>query len=378
MDRGERAYYYGLDILRFLAALIVMLFHVGVACWGSPTSGGAPVLRGAYTFPALAPYMWFGWIGVEIFFVISGFVIANSAEGSTPWKFVTSRVLRLYPGAWVCATATAIYLLSIGLIDSPGRYVGSMLLIPWGPFIDGQYWTLGVEIVFYLAVLALLIIGRYRWINGAAVLLAFYSLTYHCAALAWPKLDALSRGPWRLLLASYGSYFALGIIIRTGTSKGMTRLLWAGAAMSLLGAVLEIRQHTIGMSGRATTLPFVLADRWPVALAAFLTATLFITLSAIYWRKLLGLPAWAREGLRNAGLATYPLYLLHFSLGIGLTRELVLAGLDVAPALAIAVVVMTIAAVLVSRLFEPMIRTVLKPLLAALGTGTRRLADRPA
>ena len=45
----------------------------------------------------------FGWIGVQIFFVISGIVIANSAQSATPFRFAVSRFLRLYPAAWIAA-----------------------------------------------------------------------------------------------------------------------------------------------------------------------------------------------------------------------------------------------------------------------------------
>jgi peptidoglycan/LPS O-acetylase OafA/YrhL len=155
MPAPGRDYYYGIDLIRFAAALMVSFFHIGFSCWASPTSGGAAMLRDAYALPELADVTWFGWVGVEIFFVISGFVIASSAEGATPLSFIRSRVLRLYPAVWICATATALLLLAVGLLSSPKRYLASMLLVPTGPWIDGQYWTLGVEIVFYGSVFLL-------------------------------------------------------------------------------------------------------------------------------------------------------------------------------------------------------------------------------
>ncbi|TIT70941.1 MAG: acyltransferase, partial [Mesorhizobium sp.] len=57
-----------------------------------------------------------GWVGVQVFFVISGFVIAFSAENSTPLKFFEARVRRLAPAVWVCAPVSAIVLLLVGLL----------------------------------------------------------------------------------------------------------------------------------------------------------------------------------------------------------------------------------------------------------------------
>jgi len=62
-------------------------------------------------FQAAAPFTWFGWVGVEIFFVISGFVMANSAIKSSATEFVSGRALRLYPAVWVYSILTFIVLL---------------------------------------------------------------------------------------------------------------------------------------------------------------------------------------------------------------------------------------------------------------------------
>jgi hypothetical protein len=61
-------------------------------------------------FQAAAPFTWFGWVGVETFFVISGFVIANSAIKSSVIEFLFGRALRLYPAVWVCSTLTFVVL----------------------------------------------------------------------------------------------------------------------------------------------------------------------------------------------------------------------------------------------------------------------------
>ena len=49
------------------------------------------------SFPELTPIAWVGWVGVEIFFELSGFVIAYSAEGASAFVFFRSRFFRLMP-----------------------------------------------------------------------------------------------------------------------------------------------------------------------------------------------------------------------------------------------------------------------------------------
>jgi Acyltransferase family len=85
---------YGIDVMRFLAAVTVAVFHF---TWETPSHF------------AFAPW---GWIGVEVFFVVSGIVIAAAVKGSSPGAFAFNRFLRLYPAAWICGLIGAIVLRS--------------------------------------------------------------------------------------------------------------------------------------------------------------------------------------------------------------------------------------------------------------------------
>src|ERR1700750_2863052 len=104
-----------LDPLRFAAALGAAVLHLTFWSWAGSSPGVAPgfehCVSAGLQFQSAAPFTWFGWVGVEIFFVISGFVIANSAAKSSPSEFLRGRALRLYPAVWVCATLTFLVLL---------------------------------------------------------------------------------------------------------------------------------------------------------------------------------------------------------------------------------------------------------------------------
>ena len=72
-------------------------------------------------YPSAAPFTWFGWVGVEIFFVISGFVIANSATQSSPGAFRLGRVLRL-----MSLGCCRDLLLCLVLLDVDPSHLGSI------------------------------------------------------------------------------------------------------------------------------------------------------------------------------------------------------------------------------------------------------------
>src|SRR3569623_1516256 len=90
-DRGGRAII-AIELLRFACALLVVGFHFGTAFAYSPSQSSAILLAGLPVGSARGTC--FGWIGVELFFVISGFVIAFSAESGGPGDFVRRRALR--------------------------------------------------------------------------------------------------------------------------------------------------------------------------------------------------------------------------------------------------------------------------------------------
>src|SRR5579862_6798985 len=132
MGMGEsKRSYLGLDLIRFGAAFLVMFFHFGFAWWTKPANAVEATLHAALR--PIAPLASAGWVGVPIFFVLSGFVISFSAREKGWRDFIVGRCARLYPAAWICATIT---LLVIGPTP-PSQYIGSILLSPVGPWISG-------------------------------------------------------------------------------------------------------------------------------------------------------------------------------------------------------------------------------------------------
>src|SRR6185437_224924 len=116
----------GLDLIRFSAAAMVVAFHL-------------------FAGTALAPNTRWGWVGVEVFFVLSGFVIAYSAAASSAGRFLRNRAVRLMPAVWLCGSATAaMWLVRGGEPELGRRYLDTLVLWPTGPWVDPVYWTLPV------------------------------------------------------------------------------------------------------------------------------------------------------------------------------------------------------------------------------------------
>jgi len=107
---ARRPRLYIIDALRLFAAMFVALHHYAGtfrvnqphnAVWGRPVQD---IMPGVFRISA------YGWVGVEIFFVISGFVICMSCWDRRPRDFFVSRVIRLYPAYWFGIILTTVVL----------------------------------------------------------------------------------------------------------------------------------------------------------------------------------------------------------------------------------------------------------------------------
>lgn len=167
------------NALRFIAAIFVVFYHFAFVYYNTELSYvDVPILR--YLFQ-------YGYLGVDIFFIISGFVISLSAEGRGAYGFFKSRIGRLYPMFWVSAIVTSLFLLFGGyLIHSDlswSRFWVNMTMIPTIlfdkssiDFLDGSYWTLAIEMKFYFVIFLLLIFKQFKRIENFSIFLSFIIL----------------------------------------------------------------------------------------------------------------------------------------------------------------------------------------------------------
>jgi peptidoglycan/LPS O-acetylase OafA/YrhL len=305
---------HGLDFIRFSAALLVVMYHLGFRAWASPSYMINEALGATPAFPWWWPVTWFGWIGVQIFFVLSGYVIVYSAEGATPLAFLRSRFLRLVPAMWICATISAVFLLcgAYGPHDQLAlEYLKSLVFYPAPPWVSAAYWTLGVEISFYAVIFALLCADGFRHLERVATVLGFVCLFYYSAQYLNLFQDTHIRAT-QLLLLQHGCYFALGAMMRIVFREGASLLRICVCGVCIVAAFLQI-----GMAGAAEAPGY--GPDMPAAIPFAI------------WLSVIGLMAWSttsnsklttwlgphQRTVRHFGLMTYPLYLLHDTVGGG-------------------------------------------------------------
>lgn len=366
-----------LDLLRFTSALLVVAFHYGAAFALAPSAAAGAMLHGLPVSAALSGASWFGWVGVELFFMLSGFVIALSAEGASTTTFLRRRALRLLPAAWICASVTLVALaIALPSPDLWQRWLIAVTFWPGVGGIDPSYWTLPIELCFYLIIATGLGAGgtlaaierRARWIG---VLSALFWIATLCAG---PQGEAMvNNRVTQMVLAQHGCFFALGVTGWAMLSAGITRRrVWLFA----LFGTTALAETMVTSAARAATLH--IADTALLPTLVF-TAGVVVMLASLRLQPLL----LRYVGTRVAsmlGLMTYPLYLIHQQAGAALTAALMRAGLPFFAALAL-----TLAAALgfawwVAMVAEPTVRAPLARLLSrnrAPARDTLRSASPP-
>lgn len=288
-----------LDGLRLLAALMVLAYHYITLRdgWGDDPQAFSPLVH------HLSEY---GWLGVEVFFLISGFVICMSAWGRSLGDFVTSRVSRLYPAYWVAVLLTAAVLTvwpNVRSADNWETVLTNLTMLQQGlgvPDVDDAYWTLFIELKFYL----LFAVVVFRGVTYRRCVLFCGLWTVAGVVALKSNSDLLSV--WAI--APYSPYFIAGIAFYLMYRFRPTALLWAIVAVSFLLAQHYLRGRLVMNLGAKADL----AQGWPVRLAVLAAFALMAAIALGWFDKL----QW--RWLFTAGSLTYPLYLLHMYVGFTL------------------------------------------------------------
>lgn len=289
----ERSKIGSINTLRFIAALGVMMYHFTFVFYNlGKTYVDLPVFR--YLFQ-------YGYLGVDLFFIISGFVISLSVEGRNTYGFIKSRLGRLYPIFWISAIITSLFLLFGGyLIESNmswGRFLTNMTMIPtilFGKdmidFLDGSYWTLAIEMKFYFIIFLLLLFRQIKKIEYYAIPLSVITLF-----LAFSMdLRADSDLIWI-------PNFIAGVLFYRIYKHGLNNWRIFGLLSTLLSSLIFATNRIPDLSNLYKTA--FTSTSISIYILLFYIIFLLISLNKIKIAN--------NKYINILGLLTYPVYLLH-------------------------------------------------------------------
>lgn len=364
----------GIDAVRFLAAVLVMFFHYGFWVGFKTTTSAHQISQGLVSYPELFEWTKFGWIGVQVFFVISGFVIAYSAERATAYRFLVARVVRLFPAAIICATISLIASILVSYTSHSElfiAYIKSVTLWPQGPWIDDSYWTLAIELFFYALVFMLISFDRFHLMARMAIVIGLTSVGFNIIALLHQS-SASALIPHLLfkiqdsrvadlLLLNHGMFFALGVFLWLQLLKkpATHHIFWC--CVFTLAGLIQIAATVGSFDAKGADMPLLL----PMAL--WLLALGIIVFSVVLNPIFASSPAWIRKTLRRMGLMTYPLYLLHQNVGLAVIGQLTKLGVQPYLSLGIGVAFALSASWAISVYLEPHVQKAMKSVLISLG-----------
>lgn len=313
---------YQLDALRGLAALMVVVYHY---LYHYNFNYG-------HSFE-VPEWLHLGKSGVYLFFIISGFVIFwTLTRSDRPIDFVFSRFSRLYPPFWAAMIITFVFVSWVGPADREvsweTMFVNFTMFHEFAGYahVDGVYWTLSIELAFYILAFMALFAGLLRYTDY--ICLAWLSVSFG-EFLLGVDLGLLEKA----LLLKYNLLFVSGIAFYR---------IWSQQAR-MLPAVCVV-------------LAIILAwFRYPHDVA--MTITVWIGLFALI---ISGRLVWLNQrALVWLGSISYSLYLIHQNIGYGIIQWCYSVGVPPLVSIMLALAVSFFGAQLITMFVE-------RPMLSAM------------
>ena len=280
-----------LDALRGLAAFSVLCYHY-------------TFLYSKY-FPSshtTAFHFQLGQYGVELFFIISGFVIYMTLEKTErPLDFVVSRFSRLYPCYWVSLILTFVALRIFPLV-LPAKFNATFkdalfnitMLQEWlgAKHVAGVYWTLTIELSFYFFIFTLFILRKFKYIEIIGLCwLLFMLLEYELL--------------WRL-------HFYIPPIIKTTNLLFYGHLFFAGILFYKLKTEKNVWYRHVCLA-LCLAVQYILRDK----VSSYHHSTLSVVISFfLFYLFIYDRLSWIlQKPLIYLGTISYSLYLIHEFIG---------------------------------------------------------------
>jgi peptidoglycan/LPS O-acetylase OafA/YrhL len=356
-----------LDVLRGIAAFSVVLFHY--------TSQYSTLFKHS---PDLHFYFGSGRHGVELFFIISGFVILMSLENTKRGlDFIVGRFSRLYPAYWVSIIIT---FLVVQISKLPGIDVNifealfnlTMIQSFFNiPNMDDVYWTLKVELCFYLVMFTIYKLGQLKNISliivGWLSLTTFYAMKTYLAR--WGLFTELTSNP-NLLSYEYQTFSTLfdnhqlmvlslvgNISELAANIKDIWRdiLVFGYAHLFILGITLYlIKQNGFSFGRCVMLISCILVQRVAYSWENSWETTIFVAaFVVIFYLAIQGYLGFIKlKPLIFLGHISYSLYLIHQNIGYAIIKTLYSYKINPNISIVVAIICSMTLAILISKFIE--------------------------
>lgn len=282
-----------LDGLRFFAFIMVMAYHY---LFIAPLQGFIP-----HDY-VIIPFS-FGDFGVDLFFLISGFVITLSSENRSAKQFFIARFNRIVPLFILCAFVIYFYSISLPMVDPKERLISLVYSLTFFPHLFGQqyfssvYWTIALEVTFYIWVA--LLMSMKLWDHHRMMVCAIWIVLSYLNVFIL-KNDILST----VLITQYSGHFVIGIVLfelRTLRLRPVHSLLILASSVLVYNSMIR---HQLWIDNFK-----IYVDHASLLFMTFFLITIVWLSSHV---ESLGK---FYSIVKFLGAMTYPLYLVHADLG---------------------------------------------------------------
>ncbi|MNJ98031.1 Acyltransferase family protein [compost metagenome] len=291
---------YQIDLFRFFAALCVLLYHY--------STRGYAAKRASVNFPELGEVFKYGYLGVDLFFIISGFVILLSIKDSDFLNFVKSRIVRLYPAYWFCVTISFIIILVWGdpiFLEGVNfkTYLINMTMFQGGigvKNIDGVYWTLFIELKFYIFIAMYLIINKIKSFNINYFIFFWLIISFIPLIIDFNSSIYL-KAIRSIFFLHFSSYFIAGMLFYKLYSEHKNKVIYTAALLfcMLISIYNATRKEIEGSDLSPTVIAGIVVFFYAIMYLCSLGKLQFIN----------------NKSMMKLGILTYPLYLIHQNIG---------------------------------------------------------------
>ncbi|TDO19010.1 acyltransferase family protein [Pedobacter duraquae] len=343
LNKSQRLF--EIDLLRFIAAMSVVLFHFTISV---KNSHGFYLLKSS----TLNKIFNYGYLGAELFFMISGFVILMSVRATSPIQFVKSRIIRLYPSfvpiclfCWVMGNYI-LHTLNIGLFGLLLN-ISMIGLMFTNKYISGVYWTLRIEFQFYILVFLLLVTKNIGRIRIFLVSWLVISIICHVGINYLPQINIFKvLNILRFVLFTQFSSFFIGgcffYLIKYENKKG-------DRAAALFTTISSCILCPIGANNFLIQSGIIIL---------FFGIFYLITLPRFTFRFIS-----FQSSLLMLGALTYPLYLIHEAFGEPIIQIMILLGIPHDLIFVIAIITVIALAFIIQKTIERPLTKQLKSIL---------------